>query len=168
MPESDEIYSNKTTYRGVFNFAEFYKFCYDWLVDETDLDFVLEKKYSEKIDGNSKNIDVEWDGFKKITDFFKFKFNIKFKIIKLEKVEINQGGIKTSTNKGTAEIKVKGTLIRDYEGKFERNAFQVFLRNIYEKWIIPSRIDAMETKLFISCETFLEQAKAFLDLEGRM
>jgi len=167
MSESDTIFSNKIKYNGIFNFGEFYKFCYDWLMEETGLDFIAEEKYSEKLEGNGKNVDIEWAGQKKLTDFFKFKFKIKFKIIKLEKIEINQGGVKTSTNKGTIEISIKGILVRDYQGKFEKNAFQIFLRTAYEKWIIPSRIDAMEGKLFGDCDEFLAQGKAFLDLEGR-
>jgi hypothetical protein len=62
---------------------------------------------------------------------------------------------------------MKGVLVRDYQGKFEKNAFQVFLRTAYEKWIIPGRIDQMEAKLFGDCDEFLAQAKAFLDLEGK-
>ena len=167
MAESDTIFDSKIKYRGVFDFGEFYKFCYDWLMDETELDFIAESKYSEKIEGNTKNIDIEWNGQREITDFFKFKFKIKFKIVKLENVEINKGGVKIKTNKGTPEIKIKGTLVRDYKGKFERNAFQIFLRTAYEKWIIPGRIDQMEGKLFGDCDEFLAQAKAFLDLEGK-
>lgn len=167
MSESDTIFSSKIKYNGIFNFSEFYKFCYDWLMEEFDLDFIQEEKYSEKLEGNGKNVDIEWTGGKKVSDFFAFKTKTKFKVIKLEKVEINQGGIKTSTNKGTVEVSMKGILVKDREGKFEKNSFQIFLRNAYEKWIIPSRIDAMEGKLFGDCDEFLGQAKAFLDLEGR-
>lgn len=167
MAESDTIFDNKIKHKGVFNFKEFYKFCYDWLMEETQLDWLAEKKYTEKIEGNSKNIDIEWEGVRKLTDFFQIKFKIKFKIVKLENVEINKGGVKISTNKGTAEVKTKGILVRDYQGKFERTAWHVFLRTAYEKWIIPGRIDQMEGKLFGDSDEFLAQAKAFLDLEGR-
>jgi hypothetical protein len=167
MSESDTIFNNKIKYNGIFNFGEFYKFCYDWLIEETQLDFIAEEKYSEKLEGNGKNVDIEWTGQRKISDFFMFKFKIKMKVIKLEKIEINQGGIKTNTNKGTVEMSIKGILVRDYKGKFEKNSFQIFLRNAYEKWIIPSRIDAMEGKVFGDCDEFLAQAKSFLDLEGK-
>jgi hypothetical protein len=167
MAESDIIFDTKIKYKGVFDFGEFYKFCYDWLMDETQLDFIAENKYVEKIEGNTKNIDIEWNGERKMTDFFKLKFKVKFKIVKLEKVEINKGGIKVSTNKGSVEVKMKGVLVRDYQGKFERTAWHVFLRTAYEKWIIPARIDQMEGKVFGDCDTFLAQAKAFLDLEGK-
>ena len=167
MSESDTIFNNKIKYGGIFNFGEFYKFCYDWLMEETQLDFLAEEKYTEKIEGNKKKVDIEWTGERKMTDFFKLKFKVKFQIIGLEKVEVNNGGVKESTNKGTIEITTKGILVRDYAGKFEKNAFQIFLRTAYEKWIIPGRIDAMQGKLFGDCDEFLAQGKAFLDLEGR-
>ena len=82
-------------------------------------------------------------------------------------MEIDQGGTKIKTNKGSIEIKTKGVLVKDYEGKFETNALNKFLRSIYEKWVIPSRVMEFETKLAEDCDEFLNQAKAYLDLEGK-
>ena len=70
-------------------------------------------------------------------------------------------------NKGDIKIICKGTLMRDYDGKFEKDAFRKFLRGIYEKWIIAGRIEMFEERLAIKCDEFLEQTKAFLALEGR-
>lgn len=167
MAEKDTIFASKIKQAGIFNFNDFYKFCYDWLLDETDMDFVLEKKYSEKIESVGKKVEIEWEAHKKVTDYFKFIIKVKIRILKLEKIEINQGGTKIKTNKGTVELDVKGVLVRDYQGKFEKNAFQIFLRNAYEKWIIPSRIDQFEGKLFSACDEFLAQAKSYLALEGK-
>ncbi|MFA4952678.1 MAG: hypothetical protein WC584_00480 [Candidatus Pacearchaeota archaeon] len=166
MAEKDIVFSSKVKYNGVFNFADFYKFCYDWLTEETLL-LMNEDKYVEKILGDSKNIDIMWTGFRKITDYFKFDAKITFKILGLTKVEITEGGKKVNTNKGSVEISIKGTLTRDYKGKFETNAFNKFLRSIYEKWVIPSRVDQMEDKIIGGCDEFLGQAKAYLDLEGK-
>jgi len=85
----------------------------------------------------------------------------------LQEVEITEAGKKIKTNKGVIELKVKGELVRDYDGKFEKTAFNKFLRSIYEKWVIKSRIDQYEDKLIGDCDEFLAQAKAFLDLEGK-
>jgi len=166
MVEKDKIFSSKIKYNGIFSFTDFYKFCYDWLTEETGLN-VAEKKYAEKLSGNSKNIDVEWEGTKKVTDYFKVEVKVEFKIIGLTNVEINQEGIKVQMNKGSVEVKISGTLVRDYEGKFEIDAFRKFLRGIYEKWVITSRINQMEDKLVSNCDEFLTQAKAYLDLEGK-
>ena len=70
-------------------------------------------------------------------------------------------------NNGLVEMKVKGSLIRDYDGKFEKTASRKFMRSIYEKWVIPSRINQFEEKLVSDCDEYLAQAKAFLDLEGK-
>lgn len=166
MSEKETIFSSKIKYVGIFSFKDFYKFCYDWLTEETGLD-IEEGKYEEKITGDSKNIVVEWTGTREVTDYFKFEMKISFKIGNLQNVEIQQGGAKVSTNKGSIGVEVKGNLIRDYEGKFEHSGFQKFMRSTYEKWVIPSRVEEYETKLSENCDEFLSQAKAYLDLEGK-
>ena len=166
MAEKDQIFSSKIKYDGVHFFKDFYKFCYDWLTEETEL-LVAETKYVEKLKGDTKDIDVEWVGVRKVTDYFKFEVKVKFQILRLKEVEATQKGMKIQTNQGSVEVKVTGNLIRDYEGKFETTAHKKFLRSIYEKWIIPSRIEQFEEKLISDCDEFLSQAKAYLDLEGK-
>ena len=166
MAEKEEVFSSKVKYEGILDFKEFYKFCYQWLVEEMQLD-VMEDKYAEKISGDSKGIKVEWTGTRKVTDYFKFSVNVKFEILNLTSVEITQSGRKIKMNNGSVEVKVKGLLIRDYDGKFEKTATKKFMRSIYEKWVVASRIEQFEAKLISDCNEFLSQAKAFLDLEGK-
>ncbi len=166
MVEKETIFSSKIKSSGIFNFSSFYQFCYDWLKTETNLN-LSEDKYTEKLSGDSKNIEIEWTGFRKVTDYFKFEIKVRFRILGLTNVEINQDGRKIKTNKGDVEMTVKGTLIRDWQGKFEVNAIKKFLRSIYEKWVITARIEEYEGKLIVDCDEFLSQAKAYLDLEGK-
>jgi len=166
MAEKDTIFTSKITNTGIFSFPDLYRFCYDWLTDETQLD-IVEEKYAEKLMGESKNIEVVWKGSREVTDYFKYEIKINFRILGMTKIEINQGGAKISTNKGYVEIKVSGTLVRDYKGKFEKSAIQKFFRSIYDKWVIPARIEQYEGKLIGGCDQFLNQAKAYLDLEGK-
>ena len=167
MPEKETVFSSTVTYTGVFSFKDFYKFCYEWLKEETGMDPLAELKYEEKIAGDLKFILVKWKGEKKVTDYFKNEVEIEFKIDGLTNVEINQGGAKVNTNKGKVKITIKGNLVRDYEGKFELSAFKKFLRSIYEKWVIPARVLEYKEKLAKDCDEFLTQAKAYLDLEGK-
>lgn len=166
MAEKDKIFSSSIKYGGIFSFSDFYQFCYNWLTEETGLD-ISEDKYSENLKGNEKEIEIEWTCTKKVTDYFKFEVKVKFEIIALTEVEIEQGGAKVKTNKGKVKVIVKGILVRDYDGKFEKDAFRKFLRSIYEKWIITSRINQFEEDLFGDCDEFLGQAKAYLALEGK-
>lgn len=166
MAEEDTIFSSTIKYGGVFSFSDFYKFCYDWLTEETGLD-VAEGKYEEKIKGDEKEIVVEWKGEKKLTDYFKFVAKVKFEIKGLKNVEVVQDGVKVKTNTGSAKVGAKGILVGDWQGKFEGTGQKKFMRSIYEKWVIPSRISELEDKIAGGMDTFLGQAKAYLDLEGR-
>lgn len=166
MSEKETIFSSKVEYGGVFSFKDFYKFCHAWLKEETGLD-VIEDKYEEKIAGDSKEIIVDWTCEKEVTDYFKYEVKIKFKAKKLKEVEIQKEGVKIKTNEGTISVEVKGTLVRDYEAKFEKTAGQKFMRGVYEKWVIPARVEEYEGKLAQDCDEFLSQAKAYLDLEGK-
>lgn len=167
MAEKDKLFSSKVKYEGVFSFKDFYKFCYDWLRDETGLAIFSEDKYKEKLSGDEKKLEIEWTGIRHASDYFDFEIKVEFKILGLKDVEITEGNKKIKTNKGSIEVGVKGTLIRDPKGYFETNWLQKFLRGVYEKMIIHSRIDQMEGKLVGDCDEFLSQVKAYLDLEGK-
>ena len=82
-------------------------------------------------------------------------------------VRYEQEGKKIKTNQGKVKLKVKGILIRDYDGKFEKDAFRKFMRSVYEKWIITSRVGQFEEKVYVTCDKFLGQVKAWLALEGK-
>ncbi|HEA46174.1 MAG TPA: hypothetical protein ENH99_00110 [Candidatus Pacearchaeota archaeon] len=167
MAEKDTIFSSKIKHVGIFSFKHFYRFCYDWLKEETQLDPLSERKYEEKIVGDAKEMNIEWKGERKITDYFKFEVDVKFTVRALKDIEINQGGAKIKTNQGSVKVEIKGVLVRDYDGKFETTALKKFMRSIYEKWVIPTRIEEYEGKLASDSDEFLSQIKAYLDLEGK-
>ena len=166
MAEKDDVFSSRVKFKGIFSFGDFYNFCYYWLSDDIGLR-MMETKYTEKITGDSKTIDIKWRGEKEMTDYFRFDIEVDFRIDGLKKVEISQNGVKVESNTGSVEVKVKGILIRDYDGKFETSAFRKFLRGIYEKWVIKPRIDEFKIKISEDCDEFLTQSKAYLDLEGK-
>jgi len=165
MSEQDEIYASKISYKGIFNFKEFYQFCYNLLSEESGLD-VSETEYSERIMGPTKSIAFKWVCTKEITDYFQYEIKIGFNVDGLSEVEINKGGAKVKTNQGKVDLKLSGSLVRDYDGKFETSSRMKIWRGIYEKWIISQRIEEFEGKLSEICDEFLGQAKSFLDLES--
>ncbi|MDE1848911.1 MAG: hypothetical protein KGH55_02675 [Nanoarchaeota archaeon] len=167
MGEEDTVFSSKISYKGIFSFKEFYAFCYNWLTEETGLDDFSEDKYSEKLAGDTKDIDIEWTASRNFSDYFKFKMKIAFTIRALSQVKIKKEGVETDSNKGSVEVKVKGILVKDYQGKFDISGFRKFLRSIYEKYVIPATVKDLKGKIAADSNEFLEQAKAYLDLEGR-
>lgn len=166
MSEKETIFSSQVKYEGIFSFKEFYRFCHDWLKEEVELD-ITEEKYEEKILADSKDIIVEWVGTRKVTDYFKYELKISFTLRRIQNVEIQEGNVKVKMNQGQIKLSLKGNLIRDYDGKFEGTALKKFMRSVYEKWVIAARIEEYEDKLSGDCDEFLNQAKAYLDLEGK-
>ena len=131
--EKDKIFSSKVKYSGLFNFGDFYKFCYEWLTQECELD-VIEEQYVEKIKGNKKDIEFAWEGTKKVSDYFKYVVKVEYRIIGMEEVEVIQDKLKKKFDKAVSvEVKIGSTIVKDWQGNFETNAFKKFLRGIYEK-----------------------------------
>lgn len=163
MSEKELIYETKIKHEGVFNFKDLYNFIYDWFADKGY--FIKEEGYIEKIKAEGKDIEVKWKCVKNVTDYFRFEIKIGFRILRLVDVEVAKGTKKVKTNKGEAEIKFSSSLERDYENKFETTPFHKFLRAVYDKYIIKSRIDQMEDALIGDVIEAANQTKAYLALE---
>jgi len=166
MVIKEKVYSSAVKFNGIYNFKDYYKFCYDWLTEQTNLN-VYEEKYSEKLQGDEKELEIKWTCIRKLTDYFKFEMKIVFRVLKMKEIEVVQGATKIKTNQGSIKVKVGTSLIRDWQGKFERSTYRTFMREVYDKWVIPARIQQLEDKIIDDSDEFLNQAKAWLDLEGK-
>jgi len=165
MTDKDLILKEKVAHSGLFDFAGFYSFAHSWFREENY--GVNEEKYSEKIKGNSKDIVIEWKATKNLSDYFKIEQNITFEIRKLTDVEVEIDGEKKKMNRGEVEVTIKGVLVRDPDSKWESTPWLRFLRDVYNKYIIPSRVESMELKVKGDVQTFKDELKAYLDLTGK-
>jgi len=165
MPEETAIFKGKLKHSGIFDFKEMYKFAYNLLKEGKQL-AVIERGYGEKVTPDGKDIEIEWEGIKTISDYFKIKVVVKTKVMKLTNVEAEKEGKKVKMNKADLEIVVDAKLIRDFEGKWEKSPFMKFSRSIYDKYIIKNKISEVEEALARDCDDFLAQIKGFLSLEA--
>jgi hypothetical protein len=165
MAEKDKILAEKVKHSGIFSFSELYEYLYDWFSDESYK--VREKKYTEKILGDSKTIEIEWENERKISDYFKFQIKLTWLITGLKKVEVKKEDQKVTMNSGTVEIKFSAMLIKDYESRWENQPFWKFLRGVYDRYIIRTRIDYYEDRVEDDLREIVAQTKAFLALESR-
>jgi len=164
MVEKDKITEEKVKRSGIFDFKELYQFVYRWLRNE-DYD-VEEKKYIEEVTGESKKVEIKWEATKKITDYFKIELKLEWRIIGLVNVEVERNGKRVKMNNGSFEVKITGTLIRDYQNSWDRNPTYKFFRGIYDRYIVIGTVKKYETKVFGEVEELSEQIKAFLTIEG--
>lgn len=165
MAEKDQIFSGKTKYTGIWDFKETYRFVYDWFIDKGYK--LVEKGYSEKIKPDGKEIEIKWEAKRKISDYFRFMIKADWRILGMTSVEVQKGGAKVKMNKGYIEIKFSAILVKDYEHRWENNAFIKFLRGAYDRYIIKSRISDYEDRLLAEVDEVIAQTKSFLTIEGR-
>ena len=165
MADKDLLIKEKVSHAGIFDFSAFYEYAHSWFKEEGY--GVVEEKYSETVSGNAKKLFIEWTSTKKISDYFKIEFKIKFYIDNLTDVEVEIDKEKKKMNKGKVTVEIKGALIKDPESKWDVNPVYQFFRGVYNKFIIPGRVDALEEKVRADVKVFKDELKAFLELSGK-
>jgi len=163
--EKDKVFSGKIKQSGIFKFKDLYEFIYDFLMGE-NYD-VFEDKYVEKISGDSKDVEINWKATREISDYFRFEIKADWIILGMKKVKVQKEGKEVSMDSGTLEIKFTATLHKDYENRWEGTAFMKFLRGVYDKYIIKSRVEDYELKIFQEVNELIAQTKSYLAMEGQ-
>ncbi len=165
MAEKDQILKEQLDHSGIFDFSAFYRFAHTWFKDRNY--GVVEEKYGEKVSDKGREIKIEWKATKNISDYFKIEHDIKFEIKGLVDVEVEVEKKKKKMNRGSIWMEVKGILIKDPESNWDVSPFMRFLRDVYNKYIVPARVDASEDKVRDDAREFRDEMKAFLELTGK-
>lgn len=165
MAEKDTIFKGKIKQDGIFNFQDFYSFAFKWLKDNGYK--VVEKSYGEKVMGDAKELLILWESKKKVSDYFKFVIKTNWLILNMKKIKVKRENKEISMNSGVVEIRFEAVLVKDYESRWEDAPIWKFLRGIYDKYIIRSRIDDYEDDLREELDELIAQCKSFLAVEGK-
>lgn len=166
MADKEQVVKEKLSHNGIFDFSALYAFMHAWLRDEEGFG-VTEEKYSEKVSGNARDIDFKWVAAKTISDYFKMEHQIEAEIRGLTDVEVEVNGVKKKMNKGKISIEFKGYIVKDVQSKWDVTPWYRFLRDFYNKYVIPARIDNMTDKIMGDLRKFKDDIKAFLDQMGK-
>ena len=166
MVEKDVIVKEEFRYNGIAIWKDVYEHAHTWLKGE---DYVIhEEKYEEIHRGDTKEARIKWVATKKITDYFRSYIEVNWQLLNMTDVEVEINGKKKKMNKfSELKLNIKGVLERDYEGKWEPSRFYKFLKEMYQKYIIPERIDQMEDKVRDLVQDFKEEMKGYLQLTAR-
>ena len=165
MGIKDVLIKEKLEDSGIFTFDEVYSYAYTWFKDEGFT--LVEEKYQEKVTGNAREIKFEWVGTKDLSDYFKEELKVKVEVEAMTDVEVEIDGKKKKSNKGKIKFEVKGTLISDKASKWEASPFYAFWREVYNKYLISARVDALEDKVKDDVVDFKEKIKALLENSGK-
>ncbi|MBU2639762.1 MAG: hypothetical protein KKG75_03610 [Nanoarchaeota archaeon] len=164
MSERDFIIKNlKIKQRALFDMGELYKVMFRWF-SRNNYDF-QEKEYLEaQMEGGAKKLEIGWYSYKKISDYIKFHIDVKFLIIGLTSAEIEVGNVKRKTNQGDLEMRFDAWIEYDYEGKYEKSPLLKVFRDLYNKYIIKSRIEGYEAQIHEEIYELVAEIKSFLNL----
>jgi hypothetical protein len=165
MVQKKLLLKGKLKHTGFWNYQQLYNFCFDWL--RTEGYKLKEILYNEKIQANGREVIIEWEAKKKVTDYFQNLIKIKWHILGMKDAEVEQDGKKIKTQKGEVAFEYEVSLIKDYEERWEDRPFWKFLRGVYEKHVIRTTVDEYEDRLEDEANDFFSEIKAFLDLQGR-
>ena len=162
MAQRDIVASGiKIKQRAVFNLDELYKIMWRWF--ELYGYDMQELEYRDSLEGGSKHLEIKWRSKKQIDDYLEFHILTNFLILGLEKVEIEQDGVKTKADKGEVEMSFTAFINKDPEDKWDKGLNKI-IRNTYDKYIIRSRIESLEGELYEELYKLLDEVKAFLNL----
>jgi hypothetical protein len=165
VAQKDLVTREKMSHSGVFSFGSFYGFMHGWLKEEGY--GVTEEKYGEKIGGDTRDVSAEWKATKDLTEYFRIELKMKIEVKGLADVEVEIDGDKKQMQKGGVELDIQGFLIRDPSSEWDKKPGLRFLRDVYNKYIIPKRVDDMKDMTTKLVQDMKEEIKAFLELSGR-
>lgn len=160
MGQKKTVYKEKLTQVGYWDYNEVYAMLYNWLKDYGYS--ITENSYKEKLSGGGKEIMIDWEASKKVTDYFKYTIKLSWHILGMKDAEVEIDGKKTKTNKGELEIVFTGVVDKDYEARWEDKPLHKFMRGLYENYVIRTAVKEYEDDLEDDVRDVISDLKAFL------
>ena len=143
MPKERILEDIKFKYSGLIDFRAFYKAVRDFW-DSKGFDYI-EKKHEEEVnDDGSRDVKLEWYCEKEVTDYAKYIYEFEIEVEGLKIVDVKG---KKMEHVDSLSITLNGDLEVDYEEFFGDKPFNIFLRALYEKYIVDSEIKEHEKKV---------------------
>jgi len=96
----------------------------------------VEKENTTKEKDKGVEIKLKMNGYRKVTDYFKFEIDVKFLITELQKVKMKDKEL----DKGILSAFITAKMHFDYRHIWTKNKFSKLLRFIYNNFIIKNKI----------------------------
>lgn len=129
---------------------------------------LTEKEQSEAVKSSGKEIVIEYEGVKKVTEYVTFKAVVKIYILRLIDVIVETPESKEKKQQAEIDINVRSWMIKNYKGTFKKTSkFQEFFRQIYERFIGKTHLEDLKTKLINETLILMDDIKAVLQVPKR-
>lgn len=140
--------------KGLFDYKKFYN-VFSSFFKSYKYDF-NEKEYTQKVKLRGKEYIIEYEAFRKVTDYIKFYIDIRIEVRRGKTLNIESH----KKQKAHIIVRFKAYYEKDYMNKWNIK----FFKKIYEDHIIKSLIEAYEKKLYIEANALIDKTKKALSL----
>ncbi len=152
----------KITHKGIFDLGDLYKNIKGWLeyngFGDEEKNF-QEASYTERIKGESKQIESMWVAQKNVDDYFGLTIELTFAIVGLVDVEIEKEGKKIKSQKGELNVTLKADLLKNHS-----EDWSPFMASLYENLVAKERKNMHKTYLYGRVYALHDEIKEYLEM----
>jgi hypothetical protein len=150
-------------YDGLFRMKDVYRLVMNWMSDKQYNP--IEKRAHETITKTGKHAELEFEPYRKFTDYAKSVIRIHVSAHNMTDVEVTRDGHKVKMQKGQIRIRIDSWLETDYEHRWELQPVFYVIRTYFEKYVYLPFLSGYIT--FVRDDTLhiKDQLKAYLNME---
>lgn len=156
------VFDKEFSYEGLLSVQGFYRQARNWLDEHGYNPF--EAKHEEQIFEDGKQIFIEINGEKKLSDYAKITWISKITFSNLQEVSVEQEGNSIRMHKGRVRAVGMVISVTDWDKTFEQNAFQYFIRVMMDKYVFKSYISKAEKKAKSDYSVYEDRLKSYLNM----
>ena len=143
MAQKDFIVKgSKIEYEGLFCFDDLYKHIKTWF---TRRGYGMRESEYKEVKADTRNIKISVDAIKEVSDYISFLVELSIKLENLK--EVKKKGDKKIWHQGKLIISFNALTLKDFENQWSKNAFTIFIRETYDKFVIGSKLKQFEKEL---------------------
>ena len=158
--------AQKLMYKGIFDLKALYKVTYDWLISRGYE--VHESKYKTIGKPFGREKQLNWQAYKKVTEFVAFWIYIDWNFNDAQEIEVVENGEKKTLTKALLFIQVQHAVELDWMRRFTKTELHRHMLHFLHQWVLRKKIDTLwEDKLRFNCYALVNLMKETLDMSTK-
>lgn len=140
MPISHDTKKLVIRYKGIMDLEGLYRVIVQWLKSRGY--WFQESTYKHKVPGPfGSEEEIRFIGERKCNEYYMHNIMMYFHIYEQTEVEVIKEGKKQKLIKARLEITMQGTLVCDYQGRYDKSAFLKKLREFAHNHLIKHQVE---------------------------
>lgn len=154
-------------YKDIYHLKNLYKMVRDWVLAEGfGPDKYMEKLYFQKDTQTGGSEHQIWWTVEKIRNsYIKYRIDIYYHTLTMNKTDVVIKGQKMKVDKGELDLHLKGTMMYDYDNKWEKSKFMGFFHDFFRKRLMKDNFKKLEDEFIFDVYRLHAHVKQYLELK---